>query len=98
MEIVFYTLITIVTFIIMEGVAWLAHRYLMHGWLWIWHEDHHKPRHEKHGFFEKNDLFFPGICYSIRPILHHWSIYASILATVCRDRHFYLWSGLFPHS
>ena len=56
MEIVLYSLITIITFVIMEGVAWLAHRYLMHGWLWIWHEDHHKPRHEKHGFFEKNDL------------------------------------------
>jgi hypothetical protein len=22
-------------------------------WLWIWHEDHHKPHHEKHGFFKK---------------------------------------------
>ena len=58
MEILLYTLITLITFIIMEFVAWLAHKYLMHGNLWIWHEDHHKPRHEKHGFFEKNDLFF----------------------------------------
>jgi beta-carotene 3-hydroxylase len=58
MEIILYSLITIITFIVMEFVAWLAHKYLMHGWLWIWHEDHHKPRHEKHGFFEKNDLFF----------------------------------------
>ncbi len=30
----------------------------MHGWLWVWHEDHHKPHFEKEGFFEKNDLFF----------------------------------------
>jgi beta-carotene 3-hydroxylase len=58
MEIIFYSLVTIITFIVMEFVAWLAHKYLMHGWLWIWHEDHHKPRHEKLGFFEKNDLFF----------------------------------------
>ncbi|MCB0648065.1 MAG: sterol desaturase family protein [Saprospiraceae bacterium] len=42
----------------MEFVAWFAHKYLMHGWLWIWHEDHHKPHFEKEGFFEKNDLFF----------------------------------------
>ena len=42
----------------MEFVAWSAHKYLMHGWLWIWHEDHHKPHFEKEGFFEKNDLFF----------------------------------------
>jgi len=30
----------------------------MHGFLWTWHEDHHKPHHDKDGFFEKNDLFF----------------------------------------
>lgn len=43
--------------IAMEFVAYFAHKYLMHGWLWSWHEDHHKP-HTKTGFFEKNDLFF----------------------------------------
>ncbi len=42
----------------MEFVAWFAHKYVMHGWLWSWHEDHHQPHHEKDGFFEKNDLFF----------------------------------------
>ncbi|MBL0082678.1 MAG: sterol desaturase family protein [Saprospiraceae bacterium] len=42
----------------MEGVAWIAHKYIMHGWGWNWHEDHHKPHFEKEGFFEKNDLFF----------------------------------------
>jgi len=41
----------------MEFVAWFAHKYLMHGLLWSWHEDHHKP-HENEGFFEKNDRFF----------------------------------------
>ncbi len=55
---VLYVFITLVTIGIMEFVAWAAHKYLMHGLLWIWHEDHHKPHHEKHGFFEKNDLFF----------------------------------------
>ncbi len=48
----------------MEGVAWLAHKYLMHGALWNLHEDHHKK--DIYGFFEKNDYFFlifatPGI-------------------------------------
>lgn len=57
-NIILYTSITLITVVIMEFVAWLAHKYLMHGWLWSWHEDHHKPRHEKTGFFEKNDLFF----------------------------------------
>jgi len=52
------------TFIGMEGVAWLAHKYLMHGFLWFLHKDHHKKEH--YGFFERNDFFFlifaiPGI-------------------------------------
>lgn len=46
------------TVVIMEFVAWFAHKYVMHGLLWSWHEDHHKPHHHKDGFFEKNDLFF----------------------------------------
>lgn len=49
--------IVIATFCAMEGVAWLAHKYLMHGLLWSWHKDHHDPD-LKDGFFEKNDLFF----------------------------------------
>lgn len=53
-----YTLVTIGAAATMEFVAWLAHKYVMHGFLWIWHEDHHRPHYEKKGFFEKNDLFF----------------------------------------
>ena len=39
----------------MEGATWLIHRYVMHGFLWYLHEDHHK---KYPGFFEKNDWFF----------------------------------------
>lgn len=53
-----YILITLGAFTGMEFVAWFAHKYVMHGFLWDWHEDHHKPHFEKEGFFEKNDLFF----------------------------------------
>ena len=49
-----YTLIFIGSFILMEGVAWFTHKYIMHGFLWTWHKDHHV--HGK-GFFEWNDLF-----------------------------------------
>jgi beta-carotene 3-hydroxylase len=38
----------------MEGFAWVAHRYVMHGALWCWHRSHHEPRQ---GVFELNDLF-----------------------------------------
>lgn len=43
------------TFFAMEGVAWLAHRFLMHGFLWFLHEDHHT---KTPGALEKNDTFF----------------------------------------
>lgn len=46
---------TIAVFFIMEGITWLTHRYVMHGFLWVLHEDHHQPLP---GFFEKNDAFF----------------------------------------
>lgn len=43
------------TFILMECVTWLTHKFVMHGFLWLLHEDHHQPGY---GVFEKNDLFF----------------------------------------
>jgi beta-carotene 3-hydroxylase len=39
----------------MEGMAWLTHRFVMHGFMWYFHKDHHQP---EPGFFEKNDVFF----------------------------------------
>jgi len=57
MSILINILIVVGTVLGMEFVAWSAHKYLMHGWLWNWHEDHHAP-HLKDGFFEKNDRFF----------------------------------------
>ena len=47
-------LIVIVTVLAMEGVAWSSHKYIMHGWGWGWHRDHHEP-HDS--FFEKNDQY-----------------------------------------
>ena len=57
-------LITLCFFFGMEAVAWLAHKYIMHGLLWSLHADHH--RKTPGSFFEKNDYFFlifalPGI-------------------------------------
>ena len=50
-----YIGIVLATFLVMEGITWLTHKYIMHGWLWSLHEDHHK---KTSGFFEKNDWFF----------------------------------------
>ena len=46
----------LVTFIAMEGATWLIHKYIMHGFLWVLHRDHHD--HSNAGFLEKNDYFF----------------------------------------
>lgn len=48
-------LVTLLTYILMEGITWCTHKFVMHGWMWYFHEDHHQPRG---GFFEKNDAFF----------------------------------------
>jgi len=64
MQWLLFALILIGTFILMEGVTWFTHKYVMHGFLWNLHEDHHRPRP---GLFEKNDAFFvifaiPSFC------------------------------------
>ena len=39
----------------MEGVAYAAHRWVMHGPGWVLHKSHHSPRT---GAWELNDLYF----------------------------------------
>ncbi len=43
-------LISVLTAFCMEGVAWLTHKYIMHGFLWFLHKNHNH-------FFELNDIF-----------------------------------------
>jgi len=75
-------LVNIVIFValavFMEYVAWLTHKYVMHGFLWVLHEDHHRPRHRG---LQKNDLFavffslisigliLPGMLYHVGPLV-----------------------------
>lgn len=65
MEILFFIGITLITFLTMEGITWLTHKYVMHGFLWYLHEDHHQPKYK--GLFEKNDAFF--VIFAIPSIL-----------------------------
>ncbi|MFM2411160.1 MAG: hypothetical protein RL481_1988 [Pseudomonadota bacterium] len=46
--------IVIITVLAMEMVAWGSHKYIMHGWGWGWHRDHHEPHDNA---LEKNDLY-----------------------------------------
>jgi beta-carotene 3-hydroxylase len=52
------------TFAAMEGIAYLMHKHLMHGPLWVLHESHHRPRK---GTWERNDLF--GVFFAIPSIV-----------------------------
>jgi beta-carotene 3-hydroxylase len=62
---------------LMEGVTWCTHKFVMHGFLWSLHEDHHQPRYQ--GVFEKNDAFFvifaiPSIMlfyYGVNPVFNY---------------------------
>lgn len=46
--------VALVTVAAMEGFAWWAHKYVMHGWGWGWHRSHHEPHDD---LLEKNDLY-----------------------------------------
>jgi beta-carotene 3-hydroxylase len=41
-------------FLFMEFAAWFTHKYVMHGFLWVLHKDHHSPKKK---LFERNDIF-----------------------------------------
>jgi len=50
-------LLTLGAFLGMELVAWLTHKFIMHGFLWSLHRDHH-VKEDVHSKVEKNDSFF----------------------------------------
>ena len=68
MEIIGYFLLTLVVVITMEGVTWLTHKFIMHGFGWYLHEDHHQPGYPH--VFEKNDAFF--VVFAIPSMLLFW--------------------------
>jgi len=58
-------LIFLVTYLLMECVTWCTHKFVMHGFLWYLHADHHQPKYAH--IFERNDLFF--VIFAIPSIL-----------------------------
>lgn len=78
-----YLIAVLISFVSMEAVAWISHKYIMHGILWKLHEDHHKK--DPQSFFEKNDYFFlifaiPGIiCLALGIYTtHHFLLFIGI--------------------
>ena len=59
----------------MEYVAWFTHKHVMHGFLWVLHEDHHRPRDRG---LQKNDLFavffsFVSFLLIVTGLLRGWT-------------------------
>ncbi|MCB0791481.1 MAG: sterol desaturase family protein [Flavobacteriales bacterium] len=73
MSIAAIILLVTVTFFLMEFVAWATHKYVMHGFLWSLHRDHHHKDH--YGALERNDWFFlifavPSIALFVLGAMH----------------------------
>jgi beta-carotene 3-hydroxylase len=49
-----FAIIIVVSFVAMEFVSYLVHRFVYHGFAWFIHRSHHTPRT---GAFEWNDIF-----------------------------------------
>ncbi|MBC2845919.1 sterol desaturase family protein [Winogradskyella flava] len=72
MQTVFWILIFFGTFFIMEFNAWFTHKYIMHGFLWNLHKDHHHKDHDS--WFERNDAFFIFYAVVSMSCFYLWSV------------------------
>lgn len=81
--------IVLFTFISMEAFTWFTHKYVMHGFLWFLHKDHHDKSSD--GAFEKNDAFF--VIFAIPTIaLLYLGVYQDFSAF------FYIGIGIFLYG
>lgn len=83
----FAILIIIGAFFFMEFVAWFAHKYVMHGFLWVLHRDHHQRDGRK---WEWNDVF--AVIFAIP------SIVLIYLGWPVFDYRFWLGIGIFLYG
>lgn len=95
-------LIVLITFILMEGITWLTHKYVMHGFLWTLHKDHHD--HSRKGKMERNDYFFiifaaPAVAmmyYGSTQAFNHW-FYIGLGVTIYGFAYFFV-HDIFIHQ
>ncbi|GAO40478.1 beta-carotene hydroxylase [Sphingomonas changbaiensis NBRC 104936] len=69
----------LLTVAMMEGVAYAAHRWVMHGPGWFLHKSHHRPRA---GRWELNDLYavifaIPSILLILGGVQLGWGVWAT---------------------
>jgi beta-carotene 3-hydroxylase len=73
-----FFLLWLTTVALMEGFAYVMHRWVMHGPGWFLHKSHHRPRT---GIFELNDLYgaifaIPSIVLIYGGTIGHWGWWA----------------------
>ncbi len=79
MSILYAVGLFVLTIAVMEGVAYVMHRWVMHGFGWFLHESHHRART---GFWELNDLYFvifatPSIALLLLGTSGTWGMWAT---------------------
>lgn len=101
-HLVFNFIIVVIAFIAMECVAWLTHKYIMHGLCWGLHRDHHKK--DTYGFLERNDFFFlifaiPGIIslFSGMKLHYDFLFYVGVGITIYGGAYFFI-HDIFIHQ
>lgn len=96
-------LIILFTFLGMEAVAWFTHKFVMHGFLWTLHEDHH-VKTSGHVHVEKNDSFF--LVFAIPSMILfalwqfkdlHWALYIASGITLYGIAYFFV-HDIFIHQ
>ena len=74
-------IVALVAFVLMEPIAALTHRWLMHGRGWRWHRSHHATRGRR---LEANDLF---------PMVFAVATIVVMAVGAAADRPLLLWAG-----
>lgn len=82
-------LIFLATYLVMECVTWCTHKFVMHGFLWYLHADHHQPKYAH--IFERNDVFF--VIFAIPSILLFY-----FGANAGFDYRFFIGLGIFAYG
>ena len=80
-------LIVIAAFFFMEFMAWFTHKYVMHGFLWVLHKDHHIRDGRK---IEWNDVF--ALIFSVPSIILIYFGYADF------DYRFWIGIGILAYG
>lgn len=69
--IILCSVIVVGTFLFWEFIAWSTHKYIMHGFLWVWHRSHHTAHHH---VLERNDWFVVVFSIPSITLIYYFSL------------------------